>query len=368
MNDILYIFIAIALGYLIGKIKIKGIGLGISAILLIALVFGHFGATTSSNIKNLGLACFVTAVGYMTGPIFFENCKKKAVYYIVVGVSMIIVASVLCYITILLFDIPVPLSLGLLAGALSSTPCLGTALEITNNPLTSVGYGIAYPFGVVGVVLAVQLLSKLKEDANKKFDTSSDNRVIETVGLITIDKRGMFAFSFSLAIGLMLGNIVVPIVGGMKLSLGISGGTLLGGLLFGTRRELFNISLQVKKETLSTIRELGLTLFLAGAGIEAGNGFVETINKYGVVLFFVGMIMTIIPILTGFIVSKKVFKMELLNCLGTICGGMTSTTALGSLSELDGYEEVSAGYAATYSVALICIIIAVQIICLLCGY
>ena len=121
----------------------------------------------------------------------------------------------------------------------------------------------------------------------------------------------------------------------------------------------------VDKKVLKAFRELGLGVFLAGAGIEAGSGFIETIGKYGYVLFVVGIILTIAPILFGFFVAHYVFKIDLFSSLGIVCGGMTSTSALGSLSEMEGYDDIASGYAATYSVALISIILIVQILFLL---
>ena len=76
----MFLFLIIAIGYLIGRIRIKGISLGMSAILIVALFFGHYGFSVPGLIKNLGLACFATAVGYITGPVFLKNFKNKALY------------------------------------------------------------------------------------------------------------------------------------------------------------------------------------------------------------------------------------------------------------------------------------------------
>lgn len=367
MSELFYLFLVVAIGYSIGRIRIKGVGLGISAILLVALVFGHYGVTVSSVIKNLGLACFVTAVGHITGPKFIDNCKKSAIYYIVIGMSMIVVSALLCTLVIKVFKLPIPLSLGLLAGALSSTPCLATALEITQDSLASIGYGIAYPFGVVGVVLAVQLISKIEKEEGRRIVMESDNHDYNETNLIKIDKNGFFSFALSLSLGLLIGSISIPLPGNLSFSLGISGGVLLMGLLFGTIRKVGSISITVNKEKLKAFRELGLAIFLAGAGIEAGSGFVKTINEYGVILFLIGMVLTLVPIVFGFFLAHTVFKLDLFSSLGTVCGGMTSTSALGSLSELDRYDEIAAGYAATYTVALVSIIFIVQILHIILG-
>ena len=365
MNDIFYLSLVISIGYLIGRIRIKGVGLGISAVLLLALLAGHFGVTIPGIIKNIGLASFVAAVGLISGPTIVENLKKRATSYVLIGISMILVAALLCSAAIRLFDLPVPLALGLLAGALSSTPCLATGLEITQSSLTSVGYGIAYPFGVVGVVLAVQFISRMNDEkldtetAETKIDVSSDD------DLLHIDRKGMFPFFLSICLGVLLGKVRVPLPGGLNFSLGISGGVLISGLLLGGMRKIFNVSLDADRRILDGLREFGLTVFLAGAGIEAGSGFVQTLKEYGVILFLIGIVMTVVPIVFGFLMANKLMKLDANSSLGSVCGGMTSTTALGSLSELDGYERIAAGYAATYTVALISIVIAAQIVFIL---
>ena len=198
MNSIFYLFAIIALGYLFGRIRIKGIGLGVSMVLLVALVFGHFGVSLPSIIKNLGLACFVGAVGHITGPTFFDNFRKKALSYILVGFAMVFSTGLVCAAIITLLKLPVPLSMGLFAGALSSTPCLAAAAEISGDPLASVGYGLAYPFGVVGVVLAVQLISKLVKEKYETKDKQNVKKQSEMRTGFVIDGKGMFFFSLSI--------------------------------------------------------------------------------------------------------------------------------------------------------------------------
>ena len=113
------------------------------------------------------------------------------------------------------------------------------------------------------------------------------------------------------------------------------------------------------------LRELGLALFLMGAGLEAGRGFVEVLLEHGPSLFLIGIVMTTVPMFVGFFICYKLFRIPTLTSLGSVCGGMTSTPALGSLIAVAGSDEVSVSYAATYPVALICIVLAAQFICVL---
>ena len=160
MNEFTTMFLIIALGYLLGSIKIKGLSLGSSGVLIVALVFGHFGFTVPGTLRNLGLITFVTAVGFIAGPVFFRNFKSKATAYIALGVLVIALGIVTTIGALKLLGIPTPLAIGMFAGALTSTPGLAAAIEATGSDLASVGYGIAYPFGVLGVVLFVQLMPK----------------------------------------------------------------------------------------------------------------------------------------------------------------------------------------------------------------
>ena len=105
------------------------------------------------------------------------------------------------------------------------------------------------------------------------------------------------------------------------------------------------------------LRELGLVLFLVGAGIPGGADFVA---NFDIMYFVYGIIMTIVPMIIGFIYAKYVLKLSLLNNLGSITGGMTSTPALGTLINVAGTEDVASSYAATYPIALISVVLASQ--------
>lgn len=368
MSSIMIVALTMAVGYLLGRIKVKGLSLGTSGVLLVALVFGHFGLVVSADIKNIGLACFVTAVGIIAGPTFFENFKKGALQYVVLGVLTIGIGDAVCVGIIKLFNLSAPLALGLLNGALTSTPGLAAALEATGDPLASVGYGIAYPFGVIGVVLFVQLLPVLLK-SNIRSEVAELERRCDAkernCGSVVIDPLGMFPFAIALAAGIWLGGIKIPLGQDAAFSLGVSGGPLLTGLLVGHFGHIGSLSLETKKTTLETLRETGLAWFLLGAGTDAGQGFVEVVKEHGFVLFVYGALMTIIPMLVVFFVAKELMKIRTLNALGSICGGMTSTPALGSLIAVAGSDAVATAYAATYPVALVCVVLSSQFIAIL---
>ncbi|WP_035589294.1 aspartate:alanine exchanger family transporter [Hippea jasoniae] len=170
-SEIFYLFLIIVLGYILGNIKIKGFSLDISAVLIVALIFGHFGVVIPSEFKLFGLAIFIYAVGLQSGPGFFEALKEE-------GFKLnILAAATLCAIFGIIFGVgyflklPVDVVDGIFTGAISSAPSLASALEKTNSPNLSIAFGVVYPFGILAVVLFVRFLpSLLKIDINKEIE------------------------------------------------------------------------------------------------------------------------------------------------------------------------------------------------------
>ena len=371
MNTYIAIFLILAIGYAVGRIEIKGLGFGSAAILLVALVFGHFGVEIPAVVKNVGLVLFVSSVGLITGPVFFENFKNKALGFVTLGLLAIIIGALVCVFCIKFMDIPTPLSLGLMTGALTSTPGLAAALEATGDSMASVGYGIAYVYGVVGVVLFVQLIPRLTKASRDELDSaekaaaeSAEKKTLK--GLIEIGTPGFFALAFVSVTGVLLGKVSIPLPGGVSLSLGMSGGPLFTGLLVGSIGHIGPVSLKAPKQMLETIRELGMVLFFTAAGTEAGAGFVDILMQHGFKLLFAGFLMTTIPMVVMYIIARKVFRIETYSALGSVCGGMTSTPALGALLNVAKSDIVAVSYAATYPVALVMVVLSSQIINILC--
>ena len=126
--------------------------------------------------------------------------------------------------------------------------------------------------------------------------------------------------------------------------------------------------MKISDSTLKVFREFGLMLFLIGAGVEGGVELVSQIqaSEYGVMLvvygFIAGALMTTLPLIIGYLLARYVFKLHLLNNLGSLTGGMTSTPALGTLIGVAGTDDVASAYAATYPVALVMVVLASNLI------
>lgn len=372
-----------ALGYVLGRITIKGISLGTAGVFIVALVYGCFFHETLSKeinvdfvssalkiVDNLGLILFVTAVGFIAGPSFFGNFKKNFKSYVLLAIIIIFSGGLACAACIMIgrnftsLDSGefTALMTGILSGALTSTPGFSAAKDAASQyeSAVSVGYGIAYIFGVLGVVLFVQLVPKImKADMSKERELLNDGsdtkkKSNKDLKLIEMDEFGIMPFALAAVIGIIVGSFKFG-----NFSLSTTGGCLFTSLIFGHFAHFGKVDVTPKDSTLKVFRELGLMLFLIGAGVAGGAKFAE---YFEVVYFLYGMIMTIVPMILGFLFAKYVLKLSLLNNLGSLTGGMTSTPALGTLISTAGTEKVAAAYASTYPVALISVVIVSQLL------
>ena len=396
------VFLIAGLGYLLGRITIKGVSLGTAGVFIVALLFGAFfygldkdgniigglakqlvvgGKSYISNalkiIETLGLILFVTSVGFIAGPSFFGDLKKNFKSYILLGLMIIVIGGLACAACIW-FDYKVynrPLEevsamlVGLLSGSLTSTPAFSAAkatvidsARFTADQLediVAVGHGIAYLFGVIGVVLFVQLVPKFeKADMDlerQKLSESAPEAPSKLDGSeMELDPLGFCTFSVVAILGILVGSFKFG-----NFSLTTTGGCLILALVFGHFQKIGKVRILPQASTLQVFRELGLMLFLIGAGVAGGASFVKYFEW---VYFIYGIIMTLLPMIIGFIFAKYVLKLNLLNNLGSICGGMTSTPALGTLIGTAKTEKVAGAYASTYPIALVAVVIVSQLL------
>lgn len=397
----------VALGYLLGRVTVKGVSLGTAGVFVVSLLYGAFfydkladamkTAEIASHglkiVENLGLVFFVTSVGFIAGPKFFKNLKNNFKSYIMLGFVIILAGGLTCVICYLIgrnFESDnkqfLAMMDGLLSGSLTTTPGFSAAKETVKNfyaatpelasgyeDAVTVGHGIAYLFGVIGVVLFVQILPKLvhadMDEERRKLasvDTGEANTIVGK--LINIDDMGLGAFGLAALIGIIIGNIKIPLTAqgfsGTCFSLTTTGGALITSLLFGHFSHIGRINIMPEKKALEVLRELGLMIFLIGAGIAGGASFIKYFRP---VYFLYGALMTLVPMFVGYFIATKVLKLSLLNSLGSITGGMTSTPALGTLIHVAKTEDVAAAYAATYPIALLVVVLVSQFLIVFFG-
>lgn len=173
-NPLLLLFVVSALGYLLGRIRFKGSSLGVAAVLFVGLAAGalHPDLSLPPVIFDLGLIIFVYTLGLSSGAGFFASFRRKGLRDNLFVLLMILIAAGFVAAAALLLDFSAPVAAGLFAGSLTNTPALAGLLETIGasaapeqrealQTLPVVGYSVAYPMGVLGVILAALALQRL---------------------------------------------------------------------------------------------------------------------------------------------------------------------------------------------------------------
>lgn len=159
--------LVISIGIALGRIKIFGVSLGITWILFVGIAFGHFGLNIDSNIlhfmKEFGLILFIYSIGMQVGPSFFSSFKKGGLTLNLLAALIVFLGVFTTYVIHIITDLPITTMVGILSGAVTNTPGLGAAqqtfFDVTGSadPTISMGYAVAYPLGVVGIILSLIL-------------------------------------------------------------------------------------------------------------------------------------------------------------------------------------------------------------------
>ena len=465
---------------------------------------------------------FVYCVGIGAGGRFFASVAREGATLAKLALVIVSLGGLITWAGARLLDLPADLAAGIFAGALTSTPALAAATEGFKEAASgvSIGYGIAYPFGVIGVVLFVQVLPRiLKHDLEKIAaehdagdeaedrvenvlvectnqnlvgkriaesgvanlnacqvsrifkdgqlvpisyeDTFSEGLLLLLVGrskeiaiavdyighrshrnvlkdvenerqqlLVTerkltgktlrdiaplknygivitritrlglifvpnastvieqndqltsvgrtddlkafakavghrsnaIDATDLLSLSAGLTLGIIVGLIPIGLPGSTPITLGLAGGPLLVALLLGHFGRVGRIVGHIPRPTRLLLQELGLVFFLANAGIRGGGSLAVTVQEYGPMLFALGIAVTILPLIVAWPLARKLFKIDALQALGGICGGMTSTPALGAITAKTDSQVPVVSYVSAYPVALIVMILIAKVL------
>lgn len=199
-HSILLLSIVIALGIQLGKIKIFGISLGITLVLFVGIVMGHFGFTMNPEIlhffKEFGLILFVYSVGMQVGPGFFSSFKQGGVTLNMLACGIVFLGVVTALVIHYVTGVPIPTMVGILSGAVTNTPGLGAAQQAYTDmfgaadPTIALGYAVAYPLGVIGIILALIVIRYAfrvnfeKETEQLNSEDSSHNNEAKPISLI----------------------------------------------------------------------------------------------------------------------------------------------------------------------------------------
>ncbi|WP_234572595.1 aspartate:alanine exchanger family transporter [Rhodohalobacter sp. 614A] len=180
------LFFIIVCGFLLGRIQIRGVSLDVSAVIFVALIFGHFGIQIPADFQYLGLVLFIFTIGIQAGPGFFTSFKKHGRELAILATFLILISAVITFLIFTFLGVDKNLCIGLLTGALTSTPGLAAAIDITGSSLASIGYGIAYPFGVIGVILFVNFLPRiLRKSVSEAEEKYKEEQIEEYPEVVT---------------------------------------------------------------------------------------------------------------------------------------------------------------------------------------
>ena len=512
-SELVVTFLIVLLGIAFGNLTVRGVGFGSSGVLIAAMVAGYlFQFDPVPILADLGIVLFLLCVGLEAGPSFFRAFKQHGRRFISNVLVLLAIAGVSVVALIALLGIPAGIGLGLFAGAFTSSPALISALQFSPEEEVIFGYGVAYPFGLLGVILFISVSVRLLRermaeelrgrttvhsavfrlesddlhgqlirdapvfhahdivvsgilrdlsvrsasggtvlqrgdvlrleglpdnvaaagreigtevqevfDENAELDTRSIaventavlNRSVRDLGLrlrfnasVTRIIRGNMEFVASeeqalaygdvvvavgtpqaldqlelflghehytvqprvdigslaavLFLAFAIGGIVIPIPALGPFSLGIAGGALVAGLLFGHFGRIGNFIGRFPRNATAVLKELGLALFFVQVGFETGQSFVESLGTEAVLYALAAVLFAVIPMAGSFLIGHYVMRIPVSECFGVICGGMTFTPGLDIIRRVDSSERPIVAYSSVYPVALILVIVLVQ--------
>lgn len=512
-SDLVVTFLLVLIGIAFGNLTIKGIGFGSSGVLIAAMVAGYFYQFQSIPIlADLGIVLFLLCVGLEAGPSFFRAFKQHGRRFITNVLVLLAISGVNTVAIIAVTGIPIGIGLGLFAGSFTSSPALISALQFSPEQEVIFGYGVGYPFGLIGVILfisiAVRLLrgrmaaeragrsrlhaavyklenpafhgklirdatvfqdhdvavsgilrdlsvrsasgstvlqqgdilrleglpedvaaagNAIGEEVHEAFDEHSEldtrsivventsvvNRSLRDLGLrlrfnasltriirtnvefvpsedealaygdvvvavgtpYQLDQLELFlghehhtvqrrvdigSLAAILFLAFAIGGIVVPIPGLGPFSLGIAGGALIAGLLFGHFGRIGNFIGRFPRNATAVLKELGLALFFVQVGLETGQSFVESLDFQAIYYALYAVLFAVVPMAGSFLIGHYLMRIPISECFGVICGGMTFTPGLDIIRQVDSSERPIVAYSSVYPVALILVIALVQ--------
>ena len=376
---LIIISIVIALGRILGKTKICGISFGATWVLFVGILFGHYGLSIDHELihflKEFGLVLFVYSIGLQVGPGFFSSFRSGGVALNGLAVSVIATGVLVTIGIYFLSGIPATTITGIMSGAVTNTPGLGAAqqayFDTTGNTATDMaqGYAVAYPLGVIGCIPSFVLIRMMLYRISGAHSNIASHNKVETKGSVqnNPDQPNLIPIFIGIALGCILGSIPITFLGiPQPVKLGLAGGPLIVSILISHFGPRFHVITYTTPSANLMIREIGISLFLACVGLEAGDGFVDTlIHGDGMKWVLYGALITGIPLLAGGFIGRYVLKLDYSTLTGVLSGACTNPPALAYASEQDGgSDKTSVAYATVYPLSMFLRVLAAQLMVL----
>lgn len=543
IQAVMILSIICAAGLALGRIRIKGISLGVTFVFFAGIIAGHFGIKIDQSMQelamNFGLILYIYALGLQVGPGFFSSFKQGGIKLNLLSIGLLLIGSLMAMIVHWSTGTSAGDTVGLLAGSVTNTPMLGAGqqalmqMDPSNHQAANdmaMACAVAYPFGLVGMIISVLILKKIfapkefKKAENKSSDNTyvaeyqisnpaifgktimeirqnadcqfvisrvwknetliiptsetvleenehvlvisakkdvdriktlfgqkenvdwnkkdidwnaidsqlvskkvlvtksrhngvklgdlrlrnsyginitrvnragidllpnrnlrlqlgdklvvvGDARAVERVSAIlgneakTLKNPNLLSIFIGIVLGLILGSIPIAIPGmSMPIKLGIAGGPMIIGILMGAFGPRFHIATYTTRSANLMLRQLGLTIYLAGLGLSAGAGFFDTVfTAEGLKWVLISIMLAVVPVLIMGFIAAKVFKTSYADNAGMLCGGMANPFALDFAGTGSDGDDPAVAYATVYPANIFLRVISAQLIILLLG-
>ena len=380
---VMYLAISIFAGLLLGRIKVKGVSLGITWVLFVGILISALGVSLNHDmlhiLKEFGLILFVVAVGLQVGPGFFRSFKKGGLAMNLMALVNVALGVVITYIIAKAAHQDLADMAGVYTGAITNTPGLSAAQQAVNDlgidgaaDRLAAGYAVAYPLAVVGMIMTCILLRPLCRIDLKKEPSREDMLEPQSAKQATPTsqrhKVNLIPIFVIIAVGIIVGSIPIPV--GMKapVKLGLAGGPLVVSIIgswLGVRKGWFTTDF-TDSHGVWMLREVGIALFLAGVGLGAGGQFVATVQEHYMWVVY-GVIITVIPPILIGLFGRLVLKMNYYTLMGFIGGSHTDPPTLAFANTLapEGCKLPNMGYATVYPLTMFLRIFSAQLLVLL---
>ena len=213
----------------------------------------------------------------------------------------------------------------------------------------------------------------LRLQLGDKLTIVGEARAIENVSAILgneakrLTNPNLVSIFVGIILGLILGSIPILIPGiSTPIKLGIAGGPIIVGILMGSFGPRFHIATYTTRSANLMLRQLGLTIYLAGLGLSAGSGFFETVfTMEGLKWVLSSIFIAVVPVFAVALISAKIFKLGYVENMGMLCGSMANPFALDYASQGEDGEDPAVAYATVYPASIFLRVISAQIIVLL---
>ena len=378
-HSIIIIALTITAGLLCDRIKIKGVKLGVTWILFLGIILGQLGftldPTTAHFVKEFGLILFVYSIGLEVGPHFFSSFKKGGVTLNLLATGIVLLGTVTAYLIHVITGEDLNAMTGVLYGSVTNTPGLGAAQQTfsdlndgANNSLFACGYAVAYPMGVLGIMMSIIFLRvifriDLKKEQRQTVQIDHDAKAAKALKIVAPDVGPVF---LGIMLGVLLGSIPIFLPGmSVPVKLGLAGGPLIVSILISSFSDKVGLKTSISPSANMMMRQVGITLFIASVGITAGNGFLQTIMNGGYWWILYAFIISTLPILVVADFARLVLKINYFSLIGMISGATTDPPALAYSNSICESDEAAVAYSTVYPLSMFLRIIMAQVLVLL---